>query len=94
MNPGLIDTDMVEFITAGGPVLESYAENTPLGRFGRPDDIAALVRFLVGPESTWLTGQNITVDGGQSLRRGPSLAAVLGPVFGEDGLRGVVPSDV
>ena len=93
VNPGLIDTDMVEFITAGGPVLESYAENTPLGRFGRPDDIAALVRFLVGPEATWLTGQNITVDGGQSLRRGPSLASVLGPVFGEDGLRGVVPSD-
>lgn len=93
VNPGLVDTDMVEFITAGGPVLESYAENTPLGRFGRPDDIASLVRFLVGPEATWLTGQNITVDGGQSLRRGPSLAAVLGPLFGEDGLRGVVAPD-
>lgn len=90
VNPGLIDTDLVGFITAGGPVLDSYAENTPLGRVGRPDDVAALVRFLVGDESTWLTGQNITVDGGQSLRRGPSLAAVLEPLFGADGLRGVV----
>jgi NAD(P)-dependent dehydrogenase (short-subunit alcohol dehydrogenase family) len=90
VNPGLIDTDLVGFITAGGPVLDSYAENTPLGRVGRPDDVAALVRFLAGDESAWLTGQNITVDGGQSLRRGPSLAAVLEPLFGDDGLRGVV----
>lgn len=88
--PGLIDTELVSFITAGGEVLESYAENTPLARVGTPDDVASLVRFLAGPESTWLTGQAITIDGGQSLRRGPSLASVLGPLYGEDGLRGVV----
>ena len=88
--PGLIRTDLVEFITAGGPVLDSYAENTPIDRVGEPEDIAALVRFLVGPEATWLTGQVITVDGGQSLRRGPSLAGAIEPLFGEDGLRGVV----
>lgn len=91
VNPGLVDTDLVGFITAGGPVLDSYTENTPLGRVGRPDDVASLVRFLAGPESSWLTGQNITIDGGQSLRRGPSLAAVLEPLFGAGGLRGVVP---
>jgi NAD(P)-dependent dehydrogenase (short-subunit alcohol dehydrogenase family) len=89
--PGLIDTDLVGFITAGGPVLDSYRENTPIDRVGTPDDIAALVRFLVGPESTWLTGQVISVDGGQGLRRGPSLASALEPLFGADGLRGVVP---
>ncbi|MEZ5204123.1 MAG: SDR family oxidoreductase [Acidimicrobiales bacterium] len=88
--PGLIDTDLVEFITAGGPVLDSYRENTPIDRVGTPADIAALVRFLVGPESTWLTGQVISVDGGQGLRRGPSLASVLEPLFGEDGLRGLI----
>lgn len=88
--PGLIDTDLVGFITAGGPVLDSYRENTPLERVGRPDDVGALVRFLVGPEATWLTGQNIVIDGGQSLRRGPSLASALEPLFGADGLRGVV----
>lgn len=90
VRPGLIRTDLVEFITAGGPVLESYRENTPIERIGEPTDIAALVRFLVGPEATWLTGQTIAVDGGQSLRRGPSLASVLEPLFGADGLRGVV----
>jgi NAD(P)-dependent dehydrogenase (short-subunit alcohol dehydrogenase family) len=88
--PGLIRTDLVEFITAGGPVLDSYTENTPICRVGEPEDIAALVRFLVGPEASWLTGQVISVDGGQSLRRGPSLAGAIEPLFGEDGLRGVV----
>jgi len=91
--PGLIDTDLVEFITAGGEVLDSYRENTPIARVGTPTDIAALVAFLVGPESTWLTGQTISVDGGQGLRRGPSLASVLEPLFGEEGLRGVVAAD-
>ncbi|WP_426572300.1 SDR family oxidoreductase [Aquihabitans sp. McL0605] len=90
--PGLIRTEMVEMITAGGGVLDSYEENTPIDRIGEPDDIAAMVRFLVGPESTWLTGQVITVDGGQSLRRGPSLAEFIEPLFGADGLRGVVGS--
>ncbi len=89
--PGLIDTELVGLITAGGPVLDSYTENTPLGRMGRPDDVAHLVRFLVGPESSWITGQAINVDGGHSLRRGPSLASALEPLFGADGLRGVVP---
>jgi NAD(P)-dependent dehydrogenase (short-subunit alcohol dehydrogenase family) len=90
VRPGLIDTELVEFIVAGGAVLDSYRENTPIDRVGRPEDIAALVGFLVGPESTWLTGQSISVDGGQSLRRGPSLASVLEPLFGSDGLRGAV----
>ena len=88
--PGLIDTDLVSLITAGGPVLDSYEENIPLNRIGHPDDVAHLVRFLVGPESSWITGQAINVDGGHSLRRGPSLAGAIEALFGTDGLRGVV----
>ena len=90
VRPGLVRTDLVEFITAGGPVLDSYLDNTPLGRIGEADDIAALVRFLVGPESSWITGQAINIDGGQSLRRGPDLSSAIEPLFGADGLRGVV----
>lgn len=88
--PGLIRTDLVSFITAGGEVLDSYEQNTPLPRIGEPEDVANLARFLVGPESSWITGQCINVDGGHALRRGPSLASVLEPLFGADGLRGVV----
>lgn len=93
--PGLIDTELVGLITAGGPVLDSYEASIVLNRIGRPDDVANLVRFLVGPESSWITGQAIVVDGGQSLRRGPDLSGAIEPLFGADGLRGVVhaPAD-
>ena len=90
VRPGLVRTDLVEFITAGGPVLDSYLDNTPLGRIGEADDVASLVRFLVGPESSWITGQAIDIDGGQSLRRGPDLSSAIEPLFGAEGLRGVV----
>jgi NAD(P)-dependent dehydrogenase (short-subunit alcohol dehydrogenase family) len=89
--PGLTRTDLVETITQPGPALDDYLACTPLGRVGEVDDVAALVRFLVGPEATWITGQTIAVDGGHTLRRGPDLSSLLEPVFGEDGLRGVVP---
>jgi hypothetical protein len=39
---------------------------------------------------TRITGQVINVDGGHGLRRGPDMSAMLAPIFGEDGLRGVV----
>ncbi len=90
IRPGLVDTDLVEFVTAGGEVLEDYLACMPVSRVGTVDDIAALARFLLGPESTWLTGQLINVDGGHSLTRGPSYRALLEPVYGADGLRGIV----
>jgi len=49
----------------------------PLGRTGTVEDVAALVAFLAGPESSWITGQLIGVDGGHSLRRGPDLDALF-----------------
>lgn len=90
IRPGLVRTDMVQMITDGGPLLEDYLACTPLGRFGETEEIAALAAFLVGPESAWLTGNAINVDGGHHLRRGPDFRSVLEPVFGADGLRGVV----
>jgi NAD(P)-dependent dehydrogenase (short-subunit alcohol dehydrogenase family) len=90
IQPGLVDTDLVSFVTAGGPVLESYFENMPLARVGTVEDIASCARFLVGPESTWITGQNIGVDGGHSLRAGPDYSSVLDGLYSPDALRGIV----
>jgi 3-oxoacyl-[acyl-carrier protein] reductase len=38
-----------------------------LQRIGQPDDIGAAVRFLLGPQSGWMTGQTLVVDGGHTL---------------------------
>ncbi|QDQ90219.1 SDR family oxidoreductase [Rhodococcus sp. WB9] len=90
IRPGLTRTDLVALITDGGPVLDDYMANTPIARIGEVTDIAALAKFLLGPDSTWITGQIINVDGGQMLRRGPDFTSMFEPMFGADGLRGVV----
>ena len=68
----------MSFITAGGPILDSYHANMPVSRVGTVDNIAAAVRSLAGPESTWVTGQMLGIDGGHQLRCGPDYGSVLG----------------
>ena len=70
VQPGIIDDELMSFITAGGKLLDDYLEQTPLGRVGTVDDIANAVRFLAGPESGWITGERLAIDGGHQLRRG------------------------
>ena len=60
--PGVIDTDMVKVL--GSDTLAALAEDTPLGRLGKPEDIAALVSFLASDAASFITGQVITSDGG------------------------------
>ena len=47
-------------------------------------DIARAVRFLCGPESSWITGVNLPVDGGHHLRRGPNYDTFATAMFGDD----------
>ena len=60
--PGSIDT--VRGPSAGGPHGRAMSREIPLGRQGKPAEIAAMVRFLVGPEGRYITGQTIHVNGG------------------------------
>jgi NAD(P)-dependent dehydrogenase (short-subunit alcohol dehydrogenase family) len=62
----------------------------PLHRLGEPRDIAGIVRFLVGPEARWITGQVISVDGGQTLNRAFDATPWVEPVFGKERMRGLV----
>ena len=93
VRPGLVDTDMVSGVTSTPAVLDDYLDQMPIRRVGTPDDVAAAVRFLVGRESAWITGQTLGVDGGHALRRGPDYTPFAEPLFGADALRGIVPED-
>lgn len=90
IRPGLTRTEMVAPVLELEPLAEDYRINTPLPRVGEVDDIANLALFLVSDAAGWITGQLINVDGGQMLRRGPDYSSMVGPMFGEDALRGVV----
>ena len=84
VRPGIIANELMSAITHGGPVLDSYMERIPLGRVGTVEDVAHVVRFLCGPESLWMTGQCISVDGGQSLRGGADFSAFAEPADRDD----------
>ena len=76
--PGIIDDELMSFITAGGPLLEDYLKQMPLGRVGTVDDVASAVRYLLGPESAFVTGEVLGVDGGHHLRRGANYSLLSG----------------
>jgi NAD(P)-dependent dehydrogenase (short-subunit alcohol dehydrogenase family) len=78
VQPGIVDDELMEFITAGGPLLDHYIEHMPLGRVGTVEDIAEAVRFLAGPESSWITGINLPIDGGHHLRQGADYGKLFG----------------
>ncbi len=62
--PGAIMTEALAMVAADSDIVESLAANTPLGRVGDPDDIAAAVLYLASPASAYVTGQILAVDGG------------------------------
>jgi 3-oxoacyl-[acyl-carrier protein] reductase len=64
--PGPIETDMLaeSLAVMGAERAEAFVRSVPLGRKGRPEEIAAVVRFLVSEEASYLTGQVIYVNGG------------------------------
>jgi NAD(P)-dependent dehydrogenase (short-subunit alcohol dehydrogenase family) len=89
IRPGIVESELVAGIADPRPVLDDYLACIPLTRVGAAADVAEAARFLAGPESSWVTGEVINVDGGQHLRRGPDYAAVFEPLFGAAALRGL-----
>jgi 3-oxoacyl-[acyl-carrier protein] reductase len=61
VQPGPTETDMT------AAMVTRLREVIPVGRMGRPDEIAALVSYLAGPEAGYMTGASLTIDGGYVL---------------------------
>lgn len=68
--PGLISTPMSEQMVAAGQgeALEALLKSVPMGRYGRPEEIADMVLFLCSEAASYVTGQSISVDGGFIMR--------------------------
>jgi len=77
IGPGLVET------TATGPfwlvpgVVEEFVENTTLGRFARPDDVANLALFLASDDASFVSGGFYLVDGGANTKRYPDLPGAM-----------------
>lgn len=67
--PSLVRTPLAEQLTGNEAMARGIAQLHALPRLGEPEDIAAAADFLLGPESSWITGQIMPVDGGRSRVR-------------------------
>ena len=71
--PGIVDTDMWDLIDEKlggylgmekGEAMKQYSQLITLGRVQTPDDVAGFVSYLAGPDSDYMTGQSVMIDGG------------------------------
>jgi NAD(P)-dependent dehydrogenase (short-subunit alcohol dehydrogenase family) len=86
VRPGLTRSDATGPMFATPDILDRFIAEFPLGRAGEPEDIAQAVRYLAGPESSWVTGQSFAVDGGNEIRKNPDLSDMIALMFGQEAL--------
>jgi len=90
VRPGLTRTDATAELFDDPATQQAFAAEKPLGRLGEPEDIAAGVRYLAGPESSWVTGQSFAIEGGNELRKAADMSAMVEAIFGPEAFEAVL----
>ena len=65
VSPGFVETDMLHTVPAD--LLAGIKDEIPLGRFGYPDEVALAVLYLCSTAGSWITGSNISMNGGHNM---------------------------
>ena len=63
MAPGIINTQMIKTLVEKRG-LNTILKDIPIGRIGQPEEVSSVIKFLLGPDSSYITGQTINIDGG------------------------------
>lgn len=66
--PGMVDTPLIHRGTVSDEQLKENEKLYPLGRYGRPEDIAYMIVYLLSDAASWVTGQSFVLDGGISIK--------------------------
>lgn len=68
IHPGMIETPLTNGTALSKELLEEDAKNYPLGRYGKPDEIAYAMVYLLSDATVWMTGTQLLIDGGYSVK--------------------------
>lgn len=66
--PAMVDTGILDSGTVSKEQLEEDMKNYPLGRYGKPTDVAWAMIYLLSDASSWVTGDNLIIDGGVTIK--------------------------
>lgn len=68
VHPGMIETPLTKNTALSQDVLDEDAKTYPLGRYGRPEEVAAAMVYLLSDATVWMTGTQLLIDGGYSVK--------------------------
>jgi NAD(P)-dependent dehydrogenase (short-subunit alcohol dehydrogenase family) len=81
VSPGFVATPLNDIVVVDDELRAQVESGTPAGRLGTPDEVAAVVAFLLSADSSYMTGQNLVIDGGSTLNS-KQVDGVLGRLLG------------